>query len=325
MNTPLLQVENLKKYYPIRGGVIPHEIGLIRAVDGVSFSIDAGKTLGLVGESGCGKSTVGRQLAALETPTDGRIVYDGLDLTAASKAELARVRTQIQMVFQDNFSALNPRKHIYEILSAPMLAHGLATRESAPREVGRLLDLVGLPQEAKSRFPHEFSGGQRQRIGIARALSLHPRLLILDEPVSALDVSIQAQILNLLRDLQQELGLTCLFIGHGLGAVRSVSDRIAVMYLGRIVELGDAQQIFSAPRHPYTKALLAAAPQPDPRLHQLDGKLLSGEVASPANPPAGCPFHPRCPYATARCREEAPALREYSPGYYLACHQAQEA
>ena len=238
-NTPILKVEGLKKYYPVKGGIITHQIGQVKAVNGVSFSVRAGETLGLVGESGCGKSTLGRQIVGLERPTEGKIYYKGMDLGTMRPRELKPVRTQLQMVFQDSFSSLNPRKHVYEILSEPMLYHKIVSRDGLEGKLKELLDMVGLPVNALGRYPHEFSGGQRQRICIARALSLNPELLVCDEPVSALDVSIQAQILNLLRDLQKELDLTCIFIGHGLGAVNYVSDRIAVMYLGRIVELAD--------------------------------------------------------------------------------------
>ena len=257
---PLIVVENMKKYYPIKGGIIPHVTGYIKAVDGVSFTIHEGETLGLVGESGCGKSTLGRQLVGLEKPEEGCIRYAGRELTGMSEKELRKVRTELQMVFQDSHSSLNPRKHIYEILAQPMLYHHIATKATIQWELERLLDMVGLPKSVLERYPHEFSGGQRQRIGIAKALSLKPRLLICDEPVSALDVSIQAQILNLLRELQQELHLTCLFIGHDLGAVNYVSDRIAVMYSGKIVEVAPAKQLFQNPTHPYTKTLCNAVP-----------------------------------------------------------------
>ena len=245
-NTPILKVEGLKKYYPVKGGIITHQIGQVKAVNGVSFSVRAGETLGLVGESGCGKSTLGRQIVGLERPTEGKIYYKGMDLGTMRPRELKPVRTQLQMVFQDSFSSLNPRKHVYEILSEPMLYHKIVSRDGLEGKLKELLDMVGLPVNALGRYPHEFSGGQRQRICIARALSLNPELLVCDEPVSALDVSIQAQILNLLRDLQKELDLTCIFIGHGLGAVNYVSDRIAVMYLGRIVELADREQLLKS-------------------------------------------------------------------------------
>lgn len=304
----LLEVKALKKYYPVKGGMIKHTVGNIRAVDGVDFYIKKGETLGLVGESGCGKSTIGRLLVSLETPTQGSILYKGQDLSKLSGTQMKKIRTQLQMVFQDSYSSLNPRKHVYDIISAPLIYHGLVTRKEAEKEVDRLLELVGLPLNCKGRYPHEFSGGQRQRIGIAKALSLNPELIICDEPVSALDVSIQAQILNLLRDLQKELHLTCLFIGHGLGAVNYVSDRIAVMYLGKIVEIADAEQIFSNPVHPYTRAICNAAPVPDPRNHKKDTNVLQGEIGSNINPPSGCRFHPRCKYAIEQCSLKEPVL-----------------
>lgn len=314
-NMPLIRVENLKKYYPVKGGIITHTTGYVRAVDGVSFSVMRGQTLGLVGESGCGKSTIGRQLVGLEKPTEGKIYYDGADLAdlQKNKAQMRKVRTKLQMIFQDPYSSLNPRKHIYEILAQPMLYHQIARKDTVEKEILRLLDMVGLPRTVLGRYPHEFSGGQRQRIGIARALSLNPEFIVCDEPVSALDVSIQAQILNLLKELQKELGLTLLFVGHGLGAVNYVSDRIAVMYLGRIVEYGDAKEIFNHPVHPYTRALLEAVPIPDPREKGRERRLLQGEIGSSSSPPQGCGFHPRCPYASARCRQETPDLHTIRP------------
>lgn len=262
----MLRVEDMKKYYPVKGGIITHTTGYVKAVDGVSFSIEKGETLGLVGESGSGKSTVGRQLVGLEKPTAGTIYYQGRNLAEIEKDknEMQKIRTKLQMVFQDPYSSLNPRKHIYEILSQPMLYHGISTKESVQQDVQRLLDMVGLPKAVLGRYPHEFSGGQRQRIGIAKALSLNPDFLVCDEPVSALDVSIQAQILNLLKNLQKELGLTMLFIAHGLGAVHYMSDHIAVMREGKIVEYGEARKVFTQPEHPYTQMLLAAEPIPDP-------------------------------------------------------------
>lgn len=262
----MLRVEDMKKYYPVKGGIITHTTGYVKAVDGVSFSIEKGETLGLVGESGSGKSTVGRQLVGLEKPTAGTIYYQGRNLAEIEKDknEMQKIRTKLQMVFQDPYSSLNPRKHIYEILSQPMLYHRISTKESVQQDVQRLLDMVGLPKSVLGRYPHEFSGGQRQRIGIAKALSLNPDFLVCDEPVSALDVSIQAQILNLLKNLQKELGLTMLFIAHGLGAVHYMSDHIAVMREGKIVEYGEARKVFTQPKHPYTQMLLAAEPIPDP-------------------------------------------------------------
>lgn len=309
-NTPLIQVENLKKYYPIKGGIISHTKGYIKAVDGVSFSIMEGETLGLVGESGCGKSTIGRQLVGLEVPTEGKIYYKGRDLAKLSKDEMKQIRTQLQMVFQDPYSSLNPRKHIFEILSQPMLYHKISEKGTVEKDILKILDMVGLPRNVLGRYPHEFSGGQRQRIGIAKALSLNPRFIVCDEPVSALDVSIQAQILNLLKELQRELHLTLLFVGHGLGAVNYVSSRIAVMYLGRIVEMGEAKEIFHHPVHPYTRALLDAVPVPDPGEKEKKYSLLQGDIGDSSNLPQGCRFHPRCLYATEICRQKEPEMLE---------------
>ncbi len=318
---PLVRAENLKVYYPIKGGIINHTTGYVKAVDGVSFFIREGETLGLVGESGCGKSTIGRQLVGLEKPTEGKIFFEGRDLSLLKKDEMQKIRTRLQMVFQDPYSSLNPRKHIFEILSQPMLYHGISTRESVEKDMIRILDMVGLSRNTLGRYPHEFSGGQRQRIGIARALSLNPKFIVCDEPVSALDVSIQAQILNLLKSLQKELNLTLLFVGHGLGAVNYVSDRIAVMYLGKIVEMGDAKEIFHHPAHPYTKALLNAVPVPDPEEKRRERRLLEGEIGDSTHPPAGCRFHPRCPYAVETCRQKEPGLQkmEKASSHEAAC------
>lgn len=305
---PLIQVENMKKYYPVKGGIIPHTTGYIKAVDGVSFSIMQGETLGLVGESGCGKSTIGRQLVGLEEPTEGSVYYKGTDFLKLGKKEKQSIRTNLQMVFQDSYSSLNPRKHIYEILAQPMLYHKVSTRETVEKDIAKLLDMVGLPINVLGRYPHEFSGGQRQRISIAKALSLNPEFIVCDEPVSALDVSIQAQILNLLKSLQKELNLTLLFVGHGLGAVNYVSDRIAVMYLGKIVEIGSAKEVFRHPVHPYTRALLEAVPVPDPEAEDKERGILQGEIGSSETPPAGCRFHTRCPYAVEACGAEEPAM-----------------
>lgn len=311
-NIPLIRVENMKKYYPVKGGIITHTTGYVKAVDGVSFSVMGGQTLGLVGESGCGKSTIGRQLVGLESPTDGKIYYRGRDLEELqkNKKEMRAVRTKLQMIFQDPYSSLNPRKHIFEILAQPMLYHHISEKDSVEKDIVKILDMVGLPKAVLGRYPHEFSGGQRQRIGIAKALSLNPEFIVCDEPVSALDVSIQAQILNLLKELQKELGLTLLFVGHGLGAVNYVSDKIAVMYLGKIVEYGDAKEIFRNPVHPYTRALLEAVPVPDPQERGRERNLLQGEIGSSTNPPDGCRFHPRCPYAVEQCKYQPPQLQE---------------
>jgi oligopeptide/dipeptide ABC transporter ATP-binding protein len=317
---PLLAVEHLKKYYPVKSGRFGAKAAQVHAVDDVSFTIGAGETLGLVGESGCGKSTIGRQLVGLEKPTSGRVLYAGNEISAMTEKQLAPIRTEIQMVFQDSYSALNPRKRIFDILAEPIRYHHIVPKDEIESRVKALLEMVGLPARVKERYPHEFSGGQRQRIGIARALSLSPKLLVLDEPVSALDVSVQAQILNLLCDLQKQLGLSYLFIGHGLAAVDYVSDRVAVMYLGQIVEMAPAQELFRHPVHPYTKALCEAAPRPDPDARST-ARPLSGEVGSAIDPPAGCRFAPRCPYAQPQCRTVCSALAETAPGsgHWTAC------
>lgn len=316
---PLLLVKDLKKYYPVKGGIITHTVAQVKAVDGVNFFINKGETLGLVGESGCGKSTIGRQIVALEKPTSGQIVFNSEVISDKNSRELRPARTQLQMVFQDSYSSLNPRKRVFDILAQPLLYHKIVPRNGISTEVERLLDLVGLPKSSMQRFPHEFSGGQRQRICIAKALSLHPSLVVCDEPVSALDVSIQAQILNLLRDLQKEFQLTYLFVGHGLGAVNYISDRIAVMYLGRIIEIAEAKELFAHPAHPYTQALCAAVPNPDPddRGKQF---VLSGEVGTPTvkaggkSKNIGCRFCARCPLVKPSCREMEPELLPVSPG-----------
>lgn len=321
-NNPILTINNLKKYYPVKGGIIPHTISYIRAVDDISLTIYKGETLGLVGESGCGKSTIGRQIAGLEKPTEGVILYKGQNLNGLTKKEIGHIRTQLQIVFQDSYSSLNPRKHIYEILAQPMLYHKISAKATVQKDIERILNMVGLPKNVLGRYPYEFSGGQRQRIGIAKALSLNPEFLVCDEPVSALDVSIQAQILNLFKQLQKELHITCLFVGHGLGAVRYVSDRIAVMYLGKIVEIADASELFTHPVHPYTKALSNAAPVPDPQKASDESALLQGEIGSNTNPPSGCRFHPRCPSATKICSEKEPVLSEAGQdrSHMAACH-----
>ena len=293
----------------------------VHVVKDFNLEIEDKEFIVFVGPSGCGKSTVGRQLVGLERPTEGKIIFDGQDLSTLKKNEMTKIRTQLQMIFQDPYSSLNPRKHIYEILSQPMLYHHRSTKGTVEKDILNILDMVGLSRNILGRYPHEFSGGQRQRIGIARALSLNPRFIVCDEPVSALDVSIQAQILNLLKELQKELHLTLLFVGHGLGAVNYVSDRIAVMYLGKIVELGDAKEIFNQPVHPYTKALLDAVPVPDPREKKKQRKLLQGEIGDSIHPPKGCHFHPRCPYAAEICSQKEPKLSETKAGsmHYTAC------
>lgn len=306
--SPLLSLENLKVYYPIRKGIIKRKVDNVKAVDGVDLNLYSGETLGLVGESGCGKSTIGKAIVGLEKPTEGRILFDGNDIAGYSSREMVSLRSQLQIIFQDPYSSLNPRKRVIDLLSEPLKVHGIVATSEVSKEVDRLLELVGLPLNIKNRYPHEFSGGQRQRIGIARALSLRPKLIVCDEPVSALDVSIQAQVLNLLKDLQKELNLTYLFIAHGLGAVKYISDRIAVMYLGKIVELGSARDIFQNAKHPYTRALMDASPVPNPHLRNRERIVLQGDVPSPVNPPKGCRFHTRCPMAQAICREQEPEL-----------------
>ncbi|WP_445401473.1 ABC transporter ATP-binding protein [Zobellella sp. An-6] len=312
----LLKVENLKQHFTLGGGLLRRGKTLY-AVDGVSFELEAGKTLGLVGESGCGKSTLARAVLKLHDPTAGRILFDGEDITGYSKAQMRPLRRQMQLVFQDPQESLNARHTIGTILQEPFVIHGLGLARERRQWAAELLERVGLPVSALERYPHEFSGGQRQRIGIARAMALKPRLLVCDEAVSALDVSVQSQILNLLLSLQQELGLAMLFIAHDLSVVKHVSDRIAVMYLGRIVELAEAETLYRTPLHPYTRALLAAIPEPDPRKRKAP-LMLSGELPSPANPPSGCHFRTRCPYAGERCAREVPVLE--GEGHQVACH-----
>ncbi len=306
---PLLIVNDLSLHYPLRGGILQTKQGSIKAVNGVSFTIYKGETLGLVGESGCGKSTLGRTLMRLETPTTGNVLMDGVDLAHLSRRELFHKRRDLQMIFQNPFGSLNPRMTVGEIVQEPLVIHKLGTRQEQERKVVELLEKVGLSDQILNRYPHEFSGGQRQRIGIARALTLNPRLIIADEPVSALDVSVQAQVLNILVDLQKELSLTYLFISHDLSVVEYISDRVAIMYLGKLVEIGPTKSIFAKPSHPYTRALIESVPKPDPR-NRLQSEPLKGEPPSPAFPPPGCAFHPRCPFATEECRKEVPALEK---------------
>jgi peptide/nickel transport system ATP-binding protein len=324
----LLDVQGLRKHFPIRKGFLRRQVGVVRAVDDVSFHVEKGETLLLVGESGCGKTTTSRCILRALTPTEGRILFHAasgqvLDVAALSKRELQPLRRQMQMIFQDPFSSLNPRRTLLDIVAEPLVANGVGNREERLARVVELLRLVGLRPEYMRRYPHAFSGGQRQRVGIARALALNPSLVVADEPVSALDVSVQAQILNLMQDLQAQLGLTYLFVAHDLSVVRLVSDRVAVMYVGRIVELAPTEALFATPKHPYTEALLAAVPKPDPRLRG-ERLLLEGEVADPSNPPPGCHFHPRCPYAIEQCRMETPVLEEIMPGHAVSCHRARE-
>jgi oligopeptide transport system ATP-binding protein len=320
----LLEVRDLVKHFEVGAGLFGGQRGTVRAVDGVSFSLRRGETLGLVGESGCGKTTTGRCVLQLERPTRGSIMFEGQELTTLGAAELRAVRRRMQVIFQDPYSSLNPRMTIGEIVEEPLAVHRIVTDGAArAARVRQLLSHVGLlPQHAR-RYPHQLSGGQRQRVGIARALAVQPALIICDEPVSALDVSIQAQIINLLEDLQAELGLTYLFIAHDLAVVRHISDRVAVMYLGKIVELADRKTLYDEPLHPYTRALLSAVPIPDPELElRRERMVLRGEVPSPLAPPPGCVFHPRCPIAVERCRGEIPPLREVRPGHWAACHLA---
>ncbi|WP_375772767.1 dipeptide ABC transporter ATP-binding protein [Archangium gephyra] len=318
MTEPLLQVRDVKTHFPVRGGLLGRVRGTVKAVDGVGFDVRRGETLGLVGESGCGKSTLGRTLLRLVEPTAGSIRFEGRELTGLSQRELRPLRRRMQLVFQDPYASLNPRMTVRDILGEPFAIHGLERGGEREAKVAELLDLMGLPRDALGRYPQEFSGGQRQRIGIARAIALRPDLVVADEPISALDVSIQAQIVNLLVDLQRELGLTYIFIAHDLKIVEYVSTRVAVMYLGRIVELADAADLYRKPRHPYTQALMSAVPVPDPE-HKRSRIILQGDVPSPLAPPPGCPFHPRCPYAMERCRRETPPLYALGNGHTAAC------
>ncbi|WP_419878929.1 ABC transporter ATP-binding protein [Brevibacillus centrosporus] len=319
MTEELLVVKNLKKYYPITGGVLGGEIGVVKAVDDVSFTVNRGETLGLVGESGCGKSTTGRSLLRLIEPTAGEVYFDGVNVSALSIEEMRKMRRDMQIVFQDPFASLNPRHNIGKILEEPLIVHGMGSSAERKKRVQEMLEVVGLSSYHARRYPHQFSGGQRQRIGIARALMLNPKLIVADEPVSALDVSIQSQVLNLMQDLQRDLGLTYLFIAHDLSVVRHISDRVGVMYLGRIVELTSSAQLYSNPLHPYTKALLSAVPTPDPDAAR-ERVILQGDVPSPANPPSGCTFHTRCPHVTDECRTTRPLFQDVGDGHFVACH-----
>jgi len=326
-NRSLVEIEDLKVWFPIKSGILlDRHVGDIKAVDGVSLQIERGETLGLVGESGCGKSTVGRAILRLYEPVDGHIRFDGMDITKLKQRDLRPLRRRMQMVFQDPYSSLNPRHSVGRIIGEPIRTHRLASGRDVDRRVRELLEIVGLPPDAASRFPHEFSGGQRQRIGVARALSLNPEFIVADEPVSALDVSIQAQIINLLESLQREFDLTYLFIAHDLAVVRHISDRIAVMYLGVIVEVSPAAELYTRPLHPYTIALLSAVPIPDPKVERRrEAILLPGDLPSPANPPKACRFHTRCPFVQpTRCRDDTPLLRQLASGHTVACHWAEE-
>ncbi len=324
---PILAVRGLRKLYPIRGGIFSTRKGEVKAVQGVSFAVARGETLGLVGESGCGKSTLGRTILRLEEPTDGEVLFEGRDLAHARGEELFQLRRNLQMIFQDPYSSLNPRMPIGEIVREPLDVHRAGTPGERAARVRELLDAVGLKPETTNRYPHEFSGGQRQRVGIARALALNPKLIIADEPVSALDVSVQAQVLNLMVELQRRLDLTYVFISHDLSVVEYISDRIAIMYLGRIVEQGKKETLFARPAHPYTRALMEAAPAADPR-RRRERKPISGETPSAVNPPPGCAFHPRCPFAAPACRDAVPALEPAGtagdPGHLVACIRKSE-
>jgi oligopeptide/dipeptide ABC transporter ATP-binding protein len=317
---PLLSVRGLVKHFPVRGGFWQRPVGWVHAVDGVDFDLAPGKTLSLVGETGCGKSTAGRAVLRLIEPSAGEILFEGVDLMGLGREQLRRARRQMQIIFQDPYSSLNPRMSVLATVGEPLLLHGTVARERIEEEVVSLLERVGLKAEDRLRYPHEFSGGQRQRVGIARALALRPKLIVADEPVSSLDVSIQAQVVNLMLDLQQEFGLAYLFISHDLSLVERISDDVAVMYLGRIVETAPAAELYARPRHPYTEALLAAVPVPDPARREQRRALLGGDVPSPITPPPGCPFHPRCPIRGERCDREMPEVRTASPGHTYRCH-----
>jgi peptide/nickel transport system ATP-binding protein len=322
----LLELDDVRVWFPIRSGIVlDRHVGDVKAVDGVTLTIERGETLGLVGESGCGKSTLGRTILRLYRPTSGRIVFDGRDITTASDRDMRDVRRQMQMVFQDPYASLNPRHSVGRIVGEPLRVHGVASRKEVASRVGAILEVVGLPADAGGRYPHEFSGGQRQRIGLARALALNPEFVVCDEPVSALDVSIQAQIINLMEQLQRDLGLTYLFIAHDLAVVRHISTRIAVMYLGKIVEISPADDLYDNPLHPYTITLLSAIPIPDPEVErQREPIRVEGDLPSPANPPSACRFHTRCPFVQpSRCADEEPRLRSLD-GHLVACHYAED-
>lgn len=323
---PLLQINNIKKHFPVYGGIFKKKVANVYAVDGVSLTVNEGETVGLVGESGCGKSTLGRTILKLYEPTDGSIIFEGEDITDFSTGMMRPFRKDLQVIFQDPYESLNSRHTVGKIIEEPMLIHKIGDAKSRKEKTLELLKKVGLQESAYDRYPHEFSGGQRQRIGIARAISLEPKLIICDEPVSALDVSIQSQVMNLLIELQREMGLAYIFIAHDLAVVRHISDKVAVMYLGKIVEYTDADSIYDNPMHPYTKALISAIPEPDPT-KKKERIILTGDVPSPIDPPPGCSFHTRCPYATDKCKTESPELKNYGAGekeQLVACHLAGE-
>ncbi|GAB6138237.1 ABC transporter ATP-binding protein [Halanaerobaculum tunisiense] len=319
MTDSILQVNNLKKHFPITGGIFNRHVNDVQAVDGLNFAVKRGETLGLVGESGCGKSTTGKVLLRLLEATEGEVIFEGQNIHDLPKQEMRNLRKEMQMIFQDPYASLNPRMTVGEIIGEPMEIHGLASGPEKERRVKELLDKVGLQTNYSERYPHEFSGGQRQRIGIARALAVDPKIIVCDEPVSALDVSIQAQVLNLLEDLQQELDLTYIFIAHDLSVVRHISDRVAVMYLGKMAELTSRDELYDNPLHPYTKALLSAIPVADPEVER-DRIILEGDVPSPIDPPTGCTFHTRCPFATDICQQQEPEFIEQEAGHFVACH-----
>lgn len=324
-NTPLVQVRNLKKYFPIHKGLLQRHAGNVMAVDGVSFDIYKGETLGMVGETGCGKTTIGRTILRLYEPTSGQIIFDGVDLVSLNDGQMREMRRRMQMIFQDPYASLNPRMTVGSIIAAPLEVHHVAKGKSKRERVQELLDLVGLNPEFVNRYPHEFSGGQRQRIGIARALAVNPDLIICDEPISSLDVSIQAQVVNLLEELQERLGLTYLFIAHDLSMVRHISDRMAVMYLSKIVELAGRDEVYMNPLHPYTRALMSAVPIPDPEIaEQRKRIILEGDIPSSSNPPVGCNFNTRCPFVKEVCFQQDPEFRELKPGHWVACHFAEQ-
>ncbi|HTK07940.1 MAG TPA: dipeptide ABC transporter ATP-binding protein [Ktedonobacteraceae bacterium] len=316
---PLIEARNIKKYFPIRRGAFNRVVGNVRAVDDVSLEVHEGETFGLVGESGCGKSTLGRVLLRLQDVTAGQIYFSGRDLLTLNARELRKTRREMQIIFQDPFGSLNPRMTVSDIISEPLAVHHVATGRARDERVAELLQLVGLDPSRRDRYPHEFSGGQRQRISIARSIALHPRFIVADEPVSALDVSVQSQVINLLGELQERLGLTYLFIAHGLNVVRHISDRVGVMYLGKMVELAGTDALFASPAHPYTAALLSAIPVPNPH-RERSRVVLQGDIPSPARPPSGCRFRTRCPHAQQRCSEEEPQLQEIAPRHHVACH-----